>query len=58
VLPDQVDQLRRVQAMAHKVPWPSGMEGSPEVLAIGTALVDMPRAKLAAVGQAAVRVND
>ena len=44
--------------MAHKMPWPSGMAGSPEVLAIGNALMDMPRTKLAAVGRTAVHVND
>lgn len=59
-LPDKVDQLRQVQAMAmaHKVPWPPGMEGSPEVLAVMDELLHMPRGKLAAVGRAAVRIND
>lgn len=58
VLPDEIDRLRQVQAIADKAPWPSGMKGSPEVLVLMNALRDMPRTKLAAVGRAGARVND
>jgi len=58
VLPDQVDQLRQVQAIAHTVQRPPGMEGSAQVLAVMNELMGMSRTKLASVGRAAARVND
>jgi transcriptional regulator with XRE-family HTH domain len=58
VIPGELGRLRQLQEHAHELPWPPGMEGSPEVLAIIGELMDMPRGKLAAVGRAAVRVND
>jgi transcriptional regulator with XRE-family HTH domain len=58
VLPGDLDRLRQAQAIAHKMPWPPGMQGSAEALAVLGAVMGMSRPKLAAVGRTAVRVND
>jgi hypothetical protein len=58
VFPDELGRLREVQAQAGRLPWPPGMIGSAEVLAVGNVLMGMSRTRLAAVGRAAVRVND
>jgi hypothetical protein len=58
LLPGDLGRLRQLQEHAHELPWPPGLEGSPEALAIMDELMYMPRGKLAAVGRAAVRVND
>ncbi|MGH3265521.1 MAG: hypothetical protein ACRDNS_26405 [Trebonia sp.] len=61
VMPGELGRLRQLQehaAVPGRLPWPPGLEGSPEVLAVIGELLGMPRGKLAAVGRAAVRVND
>lgn len=58
LMPGDVGRLRQVQEHASEMPWPAGLAGSPEALAICDELLRMPRKKLAAVGQAAARVND
>jgi transcriptional regulator with XRE-family HTH domain len=58
VLPDEIERLRQVQAHARDLPWPPGLEGSPEALAVMDALAGIPRHKLAAIGRAAVKIND
>lgn len=58
VIPGDIARLRQLQERAIKLPWPPGLVGSPEALAITGELMNMPRGKLAAVGRAALRVND
>jgi transcriptional regulator with XRE-family HTH domain len=58
LMPGDLGQLHQVQEHAGRLPWPPGLEGSPEVLVIMGELASMPRGKLAAVGRAAVNVND
>jgi transcriptional regulator with XRE-family HTH domain len=58
VLPGEIDRLRQLQAQAAALPWPPGLDGSPEALAVMDALTGLPRTRLAQIGRAAVRVND
>lgn len=57
-MPGELGRLRQLQEHAHELPWPPGLQGSPEALAVMDELAHMPRIRLAAVGRAAVRVND
>jgi transcriptional regulator with XRE-family HTH domain len=58
LMPGDLGRLRQLQEDAGTLPWPPGLKGSHEALAVMGELMHMPRGKLAAVGRAAVRVND
>ena len=58
VMPGELGRLRQLQEHAAELPWPPGLQGSPETLAVIDELARMPPVRLAAVGRAAVRVND
>lgn len=60
VLPDDTDRLRQMEELASRgeVPWPPGMDGSAEALAIGDVLAGATARELAIIGRSAVAVND
>lgn len=41
-MPGDLEWLRQVQEYAGELPWPSGLEGSPEALALMGELMHMP----------------
>jgi transcriptional regulator with XRE-family HTH domain len=60
IIPDELDRLRTAEELASRgeVPWPPGMTGSTEALAIAGVLADASARELAGIGRSAVAVND
>jgi hypothetical protein len=59
-VPGKAERLHQVQELARSghAPWPPGLAGSIEALAVAGVLAGASRRELAAIGRAAIAVND